>query len=251
MNGFDLSTISSVYVGSTQYSSIYKGSTQIWPTGSQQTEINLPTGYTRIEYIENINDSRIETPITLMSDDELYFTLENSSSIVDDSCFFCSRTTWATNDASYFPNKNGNGKVQVCFGTLYDWENIPCPSGRTDIYMSNTCITIGSQSITGNGGTFTTPGTLWLFIGHVGLTGLPYIGKLYSFKVVRNQVDILNLIPCKDSNSIVGMYDMVSNTFYSSPSGTTSFVAGPDKLLTGSTLGNDGTGDFVLGPDKQ
>lgn len=34
MNGFDISTISSVYVGNTQYNVIYYGGTKIWPSGS-------------------------------------------------------------------------------------------------------------------------------------------------------------------------------------------------------------------------
>lgn len=34
MEGFDLSTISDVYVGSTQYSEIYYGSNKVWPTGA-------------------------------------------------------------------------------------------------------------------------------------------------------------------------------------------------------------------------
>lgn len=35
MEGFDLSTISDVYVGSTQYSEIYYGSNKVWPTDQQ------------------------------------------------------------------------------------------------------------------------------------------------------------------------------------------------------------------------
>ena len=35
MEGFDLSTISDVYVGSTQYSEIYYGSNKVWPTDQE------------------------------------------------------------------------------------------------------------------------------------------------------------------------------------------------------------------------
>lgn len=52
MNGFDLSTITGVYFGSTQYNAIYYGSTKIWPTGSvtppqptiQYVDMGLPSG---------------------------------------------------------------------------------------------------------------------------------------------------------------------------------------------------------------
>ena len=49
MNGFDLSTISDVYVGSTQYTSIYYGSTLIWQANTGP----LPAGYTQLEYISS------------------------------------------------------------------------------------------------------------------------------------------------------------------------------------------------------
>lgn len=47
MNGFDLSTISSVYVGSTQYSQIYIGSNKLWPV-----QTTLPYD-AEIEYLES------------------------------------------------------------------------------------------------------------------------------------------------------------------------------------------------------
>ncbi len=52
MNGFDLSTITGVYVGSTQYSSIYYGSTQIWSA----TPVQLPYD-AEIEYLESYGPS--------------------------------------------------------------------------------------------------------------------------------------------------------------------------------------------------
>ena len=57
MSGFDLSTISSVYVGSTQYSSIYYGSTLIWPTGPQPHDYSLD--YFTIESLEDNNTIKI------------------------------------------------------------------------------------------------------------------------------------------------------------------------------------------------
>lgn len=57
MSGFDLSTISSVYVGSTQYSSIYYGSTLIWPTGPQPHDYSLD--YFTIESLQDSNTIKI------------------------------------------------------------------------------------------------------------------------------------------------------------------------------------------------
>ena len=51
--------------------------------------------------------------------------------------------------------------------------------------------------------------------------------KLYYFKLFVEGTLVRDLIPCKDSNNVVGMYDVVNNTFYTSPNGA-AFVAGPE-----------------------
>ena len=56
MNGFDLSTITGVYYGSTQYSAIYLGSTKIWPTGGNVTPVHdYLQDYFTIESMANSN----------------------------------------------------------------------------------------------------------------------------------------------------------------------------------------------------
>lgn len=57
MNGFDISTISSVYVGSTPYSSIYHGANLIWPTAPQPHNYSLD--YFTIESLEDNNTIKI------------------------------------------------------------------------------------------------------------------------------------------------------------------------------------------------
>lgn len=50
-------------------------------------------------------------------------------------------------------------------------------------------------------------------------------GKLYSAKYYDNDVLVRDLVPCKNSSNVVGMYDLVSESFF----------------------GNDGTGEFIGG----
>ena len=50
--------------------------------------------------------------------------------------------------------------------------------------------------------------------------------KMYYLKVYDNGTLVLNLIPAKNSNNVVGMYDTVTKTFFTN-SGTGSFGAGP------------------------
>ena len=56
MNGFDLSTVTGVYYGSTQYSAIYLGSTKMWPTGGSVTPVHdYLQDYFTIESLANSN----------------------------------------------------------------------------------------------------------------------------------------------------------------------------------------------------
>ena len=80
MNGFDLSTISSVYVGSTQYSSIYYGSTLIWPTGPQPHDYSLD--YFTIESLQDSNTIKIakaKSPANL----SLSYSIDDGSTWTD------------------------------------------------------------------------------------------------------------------------------------------------------------------------
>lgn len=49
---------------------------------------------------------------------------------------------------------------------------------------------------------------------------------LYYFKLFVNGTLVRDLIPCKNSNNVVGMYDVVNDVFYTSPNGA-AFTAGP------------------------
>jgi hypothetical protein len=49
---------------------------------------------------------------------------------------------------------------------------------------------------------------------------------LYYFKLFVNGTLVRDMVPCKNSNNVVGMYDVVNDTFYTSPNGA-AFVAGP------------------------
>lgn len=78
---------------------------------------------------------------------------------------------------------------------------------------------------------FDTPTTLFCgtYWGNNAQAWLPYrfaTGKIYWFKLWVEGVLVRDMIPCKDSNDVVGMLDRVNNVFYTSPNGA-AFIAGP------------------------
>ena len=54
-------------------------------------------------------------------------------------------------------------------------------------------------------------------------------GILYYFKLFVNGTLVRDMIPCKNPNNVVGLYDVVNHRFYSSPNGN-AFVAGPEVV---------------------
>lgn len=97
-------------------------------------------------------------------------------------------------------------------------------STKIDVVMNAT-----AQGLNGtiNSNTFsrnvpTTHGTWTLFnnIPTSGSTAFPSFMKLFALKVTQNSAVIRNLIPCKNNNNVVGLYDTVNSVFYSSTSGT-------------------------------
>lgn len=73
----------------------------------------------------------------------------------------------------------------------------------------------------------TTPSNARIFDTVNGFSANKLKGKVYYCKVWENGVLIRDMIPCKNSSNVVGMYDTVTNAFYTN-AGTGSFVAGAE-----------------------
>ena len=90
--------------------------------------------------------------------------------------------------------------------------------------ISSSSITIDNTTTsapTGKGTAITT--NLMLFRRTPNGQGFPM--KLYYFKVFKSGVLLMDLIPCKNRNNVVGMFDLVSKSFFKSANSGT-FVAG-------------------------
>ena len=80
-----------------------------------------------------------------------------------------------------------------------------------------------------NGGQTHNYGTS-LFCAFTGSNSSPYRyaeAAIHYFKLFVEGVLVRDMIPCRDPNNIVGLYDLVNDVFYSSPNGN-AFVAGPE-----------------------
>ena len=202
---------------------VYKGEVLVWNNGE------LPDEYQKIEYIESTGTQYIDTG---------YIPNQNTGYYID----FIPLEPIGTNDAKQYVNAGGrstsNNRVVLGAYKQYDggdfvfhtFKTNPklVQNVRTEFEVKNKKIYFDDGTITSiNVSNFTSPNTLILF----GANGNPVEriakARLYSFKLYNADDTIKELIPAKNSNDVVGLYDIINNVFFTND-GTGSFIAGPD-----------------------
>lgn len=207
----------------------------------------LPSGYTELEYIENQSTAYINTGVRYSSTDEITVHIDKLSFAGTSyiGIFGTARavsSVWHRSVLAY--DGNGVGTYQVLFGQ--GQQNLTSSHMPTSNVTIDATFSDGSQSvsITDSGITrlYTTSFTetqsvslppMMLF--NYNRNGVPssyyFVGSIGEFSVKINGVDSINYIPAqRDSDGVVGMYDLVTNTFMSSAT-SVQFVAGPIKQL--------------------
>lgn len=207
----------------------------------------LPSGYTELEYISNPSTAYINTDVRYSSTDEVVVHIDKLSFVGTSyiGIFGTARAvgnTWHRSSLAY--DGNGVGTYQVLFGQYQ--MNLASGHMPTSDVAIDAMFSDGSQSvsITDSGTTrsYTTSFTelqsvslppMMLF--NYNRNGVPssyyLVGSVGEFSVKINSVDSIDYVPAqRDSDGIVGMYDLISNTFKVS-SDTVQFVAGPIKQL--------------------
>ena len=223
-------SINNIMVGSTQAKKAYVGTTLVWEKASI-----LPTGYTELDYIASTKTGGQYIDLNIL----LYDVLNKQYDI-----------------AIKF-NAIGNGKDNTTQGTIFGCQdNTGSPWPGTFIRVSssnmvgryiggsgkdNTLGKLGADieltektppsknvyNYNNSGKTHTWGTSLFCAFNDQAKTSqIRFIeAKLYYFKLFVEGNLVRDLIPAKDSNDVVGLYDLVNNVFYTSPNGA-AFVAG-------------------------
>lgn len=220
MTGFDLSTISDVYVGSTQYNKIYYGSDLIWQSLPYDAEV---------EYLQSDGDQYIDTGIIPDGDTGIYIKVDNSNS-----------------QAFIVGCRNDNGDTRWCIGRGSTWYygygtnesnyNLAISTNTTAELMLNFLNSKywRAHGSSGNGReralsslSFTPAYNIRLF-GSAGISASysKFAGKLYAVKISQGSNIIMDLIPVR-KDGVGYMYDKISKQLFE----------------------NDGTGNFTYGSD--
>lgn len=197
--------------------------------------MSLPSGYTRLEYIESTGTQYISTGITPTENTKVVIEFNSSSS---------SGVVFGQ-DSGYKVNAFMFAMTVVVFDSTKKDISISANAKHT-VQVAPKAFKIDdgpSQYIYANKVKAAYP--MFLFGNNRnGKFSEGVAMKLYSFKVYENDVLIADYIPCKQGNA-VGLYDDVAGAM-NLPLGTGDFTAGPSISGTHKTLIN-GTAYTVKG----
>ena len=234
MTSTEIANASKIMLGSTEATAMYIGGTQVWT--AQTTPVGpLPAGYTELEYISSTNngnqyiDLGIKLYDTLNKDYDIAikFMISSTNTQQQATMFNCQDPNNNPWPGTYIrKNNSGNGIT----GRYIGGTNKDNTIGQLDQIIELPVQTPPNKNVTNlnnNNSTHQYGAGLFCSFSDVNNTPQRYCnGTLYYFKLFVEGTLVRDLIPCKNSNNVVGMYDVVNNVFYTSPNGN-AFVAGP------------------------
>jgi len=187
----------------------------------------LPEGYTEVEYIENQASAYINTGVYL------YDSTANSYSISGKVY-----PTYVPSLGDFQTFVNAEGVTSPYYGMTY---RVRSNTGAIQLDQNPSGhATLSSESLgdgiiqftistTATNCTNTIPLGLFCSWSNGSLNPYRYFrGRMYEMQITLNNTLVRHFVPCKrDSDDIVGLYDIVNDVFYSSVNGVYNFVAGP------------------------
>lgn len=209
--------------------------------------MSLPSGYTRLEYVQSSGTQYIDTGIVGSYDTRV--TAEFKILSIGSGTVFVFGSQ-ANNNVRFCLGITSAGVFRSDYGTEY----ISGPSAATGTKYTvdknrNVC-TINGTAINSNAQTFTGTTNIYLFARSY--SSLSYANlKMYGCKIYSNDVLVRDFIPCKNASGVVGMWDDVNSIFYGN-AGSGTFAAGPEvsgqhETLIGGIAHNVKSGSCLIG----
>ena len=227
---FGNSNIGKLYLGSTEIAKVYLGDDLVFQKGGGSI---LPDGYTLMQYVENSpgNSAYINTGVNPTTQTGFYIDAYSYDSLSGSSgygCLFGSRVSSGHSDyqlSTYSGTYDG-----VTYAGLLRTGAHGSGSAHNAHLSVNTRIVVelSGNTYTVNGVSYSAPAYLVPEGKSIFLFALNQNGtiiqnghlRVYSFSLVQNGNKVIDYIPCKNPNNVVGFYDLVSQSFIPPTSGT-------------------------------
>lgn len=188
----------------------------------------LPPGYTRLESIKATGTQYINTELKVASTDIILARFKNTSASGAGGIYGVYKAGESSAlyaNATYYGYDENNTKVNTNVSVDTSWHE------TTHNFVTGK-LTLDNTETSFSPFTFTNTNNCPLFARtYNNAIGYYFSGEIAYWKVYRNGVLYMSLVPCKDPSDEVGMYDTVNGRFYDN-SGTGSFTAGTETLIT-------------------
>lgn len=194
--------------------------------------MSLPSGYTRLEYIQSNGAQYINAGLQGSSKTRVVCTISNWPKTAKSTSIFGCRAGVNGSDRFLILCAENTGTYRSDFYnsnvSISDAVSIEDTPVIIDKNKNVTTFSNMSTSFTNTSGTFTSLYDLYIFACNTGGTAGAFTNgvKLYSMQIYTDDTLMRDYIPCKNANGVVGLWDDVWSVFYPN-SGSGNFTAGP------------------------
>lgn len=193
----------------------------------------LPSGYTKLDYIESSGTQYINTGFKPNQNTRCVIDIENLSSA--QASFFGARANQNAASFTYFSLSATTGRSD--YGSSKQSMSFTNTVGRYTVDQNKNVCTANGVTATGTANTFQLTNNLYLMAVNQADAAIQNAKmKLYSAKVYDNGTLVRDFIPCKNASGTIGLWDNVNSVFYANAGKGTFSTGTKHKTLI------DGTG---------
>lgn len=197
------------------------------PQAGTVEEVELPSGYRQLNYIESSGTQYIDTGFKHNQDSRIVAQLQQPVAPSSQSWLISARnsSSSASRALVYDPSKKWrvDYNASSTTGTKY-----PEAESTDMIYFdfNKNVLTFNGESYQWDALTFQCNYNLVLFARNTAGTIDAFASyRLYACKIYDNAVLVRDFIPCKNASNVAGLYDLINGQFYGS-AGAEEFIAG-------------------------
>lgn len=183
----------------------------------------LPSGYTKLDYIESSGTQYIDTGFIPNQDSAVHIVCQPTVASGWQGIFGARS---ATNVGEFGVDIPAGTTLRSVYGTGNVTTTVSTVATKLDIYKNKNVCTINGAVLTNSTETFSSGYPIWIFDKNTaGAKWNPCSMKLYSCKIYDNGTLVRDFIPCKNASGTLGLWDNVNSVFYAN-AGTGTFSTG-------------------------
>lgn len=193
--------------------------------------MSIPSGYTRLKYIQSTGTQYIDTGFKPNQDTRVVCDFDMVKNLNSKDAYIFGARIASGNTSFGFANLHNQTPWYATYANEAGNYDTGSNTGRHTVDMSkNNLIVDGTSIHTFTYETFQSSFNLHLFaVNTNGTVDTAQIGvvNLYSCQIYDNGTLVRDFIPCTNASGTAGLWDDVNSVFYTS-AGSGSFTAGPD-----------------------